>query len=120
MKKILLLDDNKELCMLMTTMFKELGNHEIRCFHSYADVTALKPQELNFDIAFLDVNLGVNVPTGIDVFDWIMKNGYKGRVVFFTGHARSYPLLKKSMEYPNIQLLEKPADIDQIQAHLKF
>lgn len=119
MKKILLLDDNKELCMLMTTMFMELGNHDVHCFHSYSDVATLSPQQLNFDIAFLDVNLGVNAPSGIEVFDWLIKNGFKGKVIFFTGHARSYPLLKKSMEYPNVQLLEKPADIEKIQAHLE-
>lgn len=118
MKKILLLDDNKELCTLMTAMFRELGDHDISCFNSYAEMVVLKSHQINFDIAFLDVNLGVNVPSGIDAFDWLINSGYKGRIIFFTGHARSYPLLKKSMEYPNVRLLEKPADIEKIQAQL--
>ena len=115
MKKILLLDDNKELCILMKKMFEQFGATDVSSFHSYAEVESIS-NNLNFDLAFLDVNLGINARSGIDVFNLLVQKGFKGQIVFLTGHAGSYPLLKKTLEYPNVKLLEKPADISVIEA----
>lgn len=115
MKKILLLDDNKELCTLMEKMFEQFGTTEVSSFHSYSEVESIA-DKLNFDLAFLDVNLGINARSGIDVFNLLMQKGFKGKIVFLTGHASSYPLLKKTLEYPNVRLLEKPADVAVIES----
>lgn len=114
MKKILLLDDNKELCKLMEKMFATHGATDVSSFHSCAEVESLGPNGINYDLAFLDVNLGINARSGIDAFNWLVANGFKGKIVFLTGHARSYPFLKKTLNYPNVQLLEKPADVSII------
>lgn len=118
MKKILLLEDNLELCKLLGQIFNSFGTIDLSICHSYSDVTALNGKALNFEVAFLDVNLGMGQKTGIDAFDWLLENGYQGKTVFFTGHASSYGVLKKITDRPNVYLLDKPADISKIREHI--
>jgi DNA-binding NtrC family response regulator len=114
MSKVLVLDDDKDLCTLMIAIIKEMGM-EVSCFHSFNDVSLLRRDQLNFDFAFLDVNLGIEQPSGIDVYNWLRGREFKGKVIFFTGHARAYPILQRSLKDPKVSLLEKPADIEKIQ-----
>jgi DNA-binding NtrC family response regulator len=118
MKRILFLDDSKDLCKLMENMFDLMGFTDVNCFNSYEEISKLPVDKLNFDLAFLDVNLGNDVPTGIDVFSYLLKHDFQGKVIFLTGHGRSYPALQKTLEHPNVRVLEKPTDIGTIEAIL--
>lgn len=100
----------------MTRLLDQIGVSEIACFHSYADVENSVNKGLNYDLAFLDVNLGINARSGIDVYHLLLQHHFKGKIVFLTGHASSYPLLQKMLENPQVRLLEKPADISVIEA----
>lgn len=118
MKKILLLEDNIELCKLLKRMFTGFGVTEVSVFHSYSEVTSLAKEELVFDIAVLDVNLGLGEKTGIDAFDWLIENDFKGKVIFLTGHASSYGMLPKLTDRPNVFLLDKPSEIAKIRSYI--
>lgn len=113
-----MLEDNLAMCKLMEKMISNMGVTKISIFNSYSDLTKLSKDQLNFDIAFLDVNLGIGQKSGIDAFDWLIANDFKGTIIFLTGHAGSYEILKKISCHPNVHLLDKPAEITKIQSYI--
>lgn len=115
MKKILFLDDDKSLCSLLGMLLNELGAVHAVFINSYNELLKLQSEIPNYDIIFLDVNLGSNVPNGLDAFDWLKDNNFEKKVVFFTGHANTYPIIQKALAYPNVSVLEKPVAVDKIQ-----
>lgn len=116
--KILLLDDDIDMCELMKETFESFGISDIVVCRSYEEVVALGTHAQGFDAAFLDINLGIGQKTGMDAFNWLQAHGFTNRVVFFTGHARSFPLLVSALDKPNVRLLEKPATIAMIKKAL--
>lgn len=115
MKKILFLDDDKSLCTLLEILMSELGHLGSMFVHSFDELIKLKESIQDFDVIFLDVNLGPNLPSGIDAFDWLKANQFDKKIIFFTGHAHSYPVVQKALDYPNVGILEKPVTIERIQ-----
>lgn len=115
MKKVLFLDDDKSLCFLMVELFAESRDIEIVTASSYAQFITHEKDILTFDIIFLDVNLGAGCPTGLDAFQWLREKDYRNKIVFFTGHALSYPEVKEALKTPNVFNLEKPAPIKKIE-----
>lgn len=118
-KRVLLLDDDRDLCFVMKEMLLVLGAQSCFVSHSYYDLTQHEDEAIHTDLALLDVNLGDEKYNGIDAYEWLKKLGYPGEIVFFTGHARSHPWVKKALEIPKVQLLEKPATIDMIEKLLQ-
>lgn len=118
-KRVLLLDDDRDLCFVMKEMMLVLGAQSCFCTHSFKDLTSHEGDALNTDLALLDVNLGDEKYNGLDAYEWLKKLGYAGDIVFFTGHARSHPWVKKALEIPKVRLLEKPATIDKIEKLLQ-
>lgn len=116
--KVLLLDDDSDMCELMKETFHSFHIKDITICRSYQDIVSLEKKILTYDVIFLDVNLGLEKKTGVDAFNWITELGYKGRIVFFTGHARFYPLLINALNLPHVGLLEKPATISMIKRAL--
>lgn len=119
MKKVLFLDDDKGLCFLMAELFEESGDIGIVTASSYAEFITHEKEIQTFDIIFLDVNLGAGCPTGLDAFDWLREKEFKNKIVFFTGHALSYPEVKEALKTPNVFNLEKPAPIKKIEDLIK-
>lgn len=116
MKRILLLDDDMDLCLVLEHTFEVLGVPVHRCINSVDELKELKEQLPEFDIALLDVNLGQKQLTGLDAYSWLMEMGFEGKIVFFTGHARTHPLVKRALDIPNVDMIEKPADISVLEA----
>ena len=54
-----------------------------------------------------------NAPDGIDAFHWLMDRGCKGKVLFFTGHARSNPQVALAKRN-GVAILEKPVHPDKL------
>lgn len=115
MKSVLLLDDDKDLCILMQSIFEELAVEHSVCVNSFSQLQTLDLNKQNFNLAFLDVNLGTGAETGLDAYDWLKENGFQGKTIFFTGHARNYPLLQAKLEEQNVDILEKPAELAAIE-----
>lgn len=116
--KVLLLDDDPDMCALMRETFEDFKIQDTTICNSYQDVVDLGQKILDFHVVFLDVNLGLGQKNGVDVFNWITKLGYKNRVIFFTGHARSYPVLVDALNQRHVGLLEKPTTVSMIKKAL--
>ena len=113
--KILLLDDNQDLCLLMKEFLQEISQSEIKSCHSFEDFMLVTNETIDFDLAILDVNLGIGKKTGIDAYQWLIEHNFKGRFLFFSGHAGSYPILADLKKRPHVKLLEKPVSLEELE-----
>jgi DNA-binding NtrC family response regulator len=102
----LLLDDDDDLRAVLGELFGTFG---VSCVGvgSVDDLIALGPRALDCDLAILDINLGPTRRSGLDAYEWLKGEGYRGRVVFLTGHAQSHPVVAKAYHL-GVQVLEKP------------
>src|SRR5215467_2497757 len=88
--RIVFLDDNQDLRELIRDILESELKVECRCFGSVMELTNDREEVLCAKVALLDINLGPDVPNGIDAFNWLRKQEFRGKFVFFTGHARIY------------------------------
>jgi FixJ family two-component response regulator len=110
---VVLLDDNQDLRELMRDILESALNVECTCFPSVGEFQKHPGEALNAKVAILDINLGQDVPNGIDAFNWLMEQGFRGKVLFFTGHARTY-LQYALGESNGAEILEKPVEVDKL------
>lgn len=115
MRKVLFLDDDKSLCYLMLELYEDDKNIEVTTVNSFEQFVENEPRIHDFDVIFLDVNLGPGNHTGLDAFEWLQQRKFKKKIVFFTGHAQAYPEVKEAVKNPQVFVLEKPATLLQIE-----
>jgi len=104
-----LLDDDTDLLEILSELLKE---RHFRCLlaRSLAELKALGPEVLAADVAVLDINLGAGQPSGIDAYDWLLDQGFAGRLLFLTGHAHAHPLVARTERLNRATVLDKPLD----------
>lgn len=119
MKTVLILDDDEDLCGVVKDIFMMLGASNCVCATSLLGLKDQSAEALLCDVAVLDVNLGALNPSGLDAYEWLMSVGFRGRVVFFTGHARSHPLIQSALKYEGVKIIEKPAPMYELESLLK-
>lgn len=115
MKRVLLLDDDTDLCEVLTEMILEMGASVCESVNTIEQLKAIEGINEKFDLIFIDMNLGPSSPPGIEAYKWLLQNGFGGKVAFFSGHGPSHPLIQKALEYPQVTVLEKPAKFSQIE-----
>jgi DNA-binding NtrC family response regulator len=112
-EKVLFVDDNEDLRDLMRLLLKTTLKVECLCFGSVRELENHSSEALSAKVAILDINLGSNVPGGIDAFNWLKDHGFHGRILFLTGHARTNPQVKAA-EIDGAKVLEKPLQPDKL------
>lgn len=110
---IVFLDDNEDLRELLPILLKTSLGVDSLCFANLADLQNHLQDVLRAKVVILDINLGSDVPDGIDAFNWLIENGFCGKVLFLTGHARSNPRVAGA-ERSGAEVLEKPVHPDQL------
>jgi FixJ family two-component response regulator len=115
--QVLFLDDDGDLRDAMAVVMRDLG-HEVLVVGSLSDLKAMAPAALRSALAILDLNLGAGQPSGVDAYRWLCSCGFGGRVVFLTGHGRSFPLVQEAatLQASSIRHLEKPITIEQLES----
>ena len=68
----------------------------------------------DFDLAFLDVNLGADNPSGLDALRWLRERGYPGKTVFLTGHGVENPLVEEARSTSGVEVLQKPISMRRL------
>ena len=111
--KILFLDDSKDLRELMEVFLASALGEECRCFSNLMEFENHIEEVLRARVAIIDINLGPNVPGGIEAFQWLKDHGFQGKVLFFTGHARNNPQVALA-EQSGVEILEKPLRPDKL------
>ena len=105
----ILLDDDDDLLEAIGALLEMHGCRSLLA-HSVGELKALGPEALAADVAVLDINLGPGLPSGIDAYDWLVSQGFQGRLLFFTGHARAHPLVARAESLRRAAVLDKPMD----------
>jgi CheY-like chemotaxis protein len=111
-KSVLILDDDDDMREVLCDLF---GSQGATCFGvaSLDELIALGPSALACDLAILDVNLGVGRPSGVDAYRWLSEQSFSGRIVFLTGHARSYPGLAEAYA-SGVKVAQKPISAGEL------
>lgn len=104
---VLVVDDDGDLAEILKLLFEDAGATCLTAA-TLEDVEALGDRALGAGLAILDINLGHGQPTGVDVSRWLIAHGFRGRIVFLTGHAQDNPALREALA-PGGTVLSKPA-----------
>lgn len=111
---VLFVDDDADLCAVMKDMCRLLGAAECETLTSLAEVEGLGPNIQKFHLTILDINLGSDQPNGVEVFHWLVDQGYRGRVVFLTGHAHDDPRALAAAAVSRTVVLSKPISTEAL------
>ncbi len=111
--RIVFLDDDEDLRELMSILLKSTLGEECQCFGNMTEFLNHSQEVLRARVAILDINLGPDAPNGIDAFNWLMDHGFRGKILFLTGHARANPRVAQA-ERNGVEVLEKPVHPDQL------
>ena len=119
MQRVLVLEDDNDLRTLLCDLLVASGAKACVSAGSVEAMVRQKEQVLGCELALLDVNLGAGAPSGLDAYQWLRENGFGGRIVFLTGHARSHPLVRKAHEVAQARVLSKPVNAKVLMALLR-
>ena len=108
------LEDCGDLRFVFCDVVHELQGMTPVCVGSFADLVSQQEDVLNCEIVFLDIELGVGQPTGIDAYNWLMEKNYSGRIIFFTGHGKSHPEVLRASRCPQVEILKKPIELQTL------
>jgi DNA-binding response OmpR family regulator len=113
----LVIDDDEDLRLSVAMVFDVLGR---RCLAlpSFAAMVDARQEVLACDLAILDVNLGHAVPSGVDAYEWLRSQEFRGRILFLTGHALSHPLVARVSALGE-RVLRKPISTEDLRALIK-
>jgi FixJ family two-component response regulator len=110
MTNVIVLDDDQDIRVMLCEIFRLLGAKSCSEFGSVEELKEQPDVSVGSDLAILDVNLGAGVPSGTDACQWLLEHGYRGKIVFLTGHAKTHPMVKKAAQ-TGAQVLEKPTSV---------
>lgn len=112
---ILVMDDDIDLLeVLQETLVTLCKVEQVVTATSMDSVQQQKEKILDCKLAILDVNLGAERPSGVNVAQWLRDNGFTGQIVFLTGHAASDPEVLAATRMPNTKVVAKPIGLPQL------
>lgn len=115
---VLLLDDDEQLLEALSSLIEFVTHGECLKLRSLEEAKAACDRVLECRLAILDIALGAGQPSGIDVYRWLGQQGFRGQIVFLSGHGLSHPLVKEAAELGNARLLQKPIGLPELRALL--
>jgi DNA-binding NtrC family response regulator len=113
---VLYVEDNDDLRELVVELVTLVLKHRCVGVGSYEELVALGKDALGCSVAILDINLGPDQRSGIDAYAWLRDQGYKGRIVFLTGHASTHPLVVEAQRIGDAEIFSKPIEPDRLRA----
>jgi FixJ family two-component response regulator len=111
---VLFLDDDEDLRDTFTDLVRTVFDRECHGLRSYRELVALGSRALRCGVAILDINLGPDLPSGLDAYAWLRRHGFAGRIVFLTGHANSHPLVVEANRLGDAEVVAKPVSFDAL------
>ena len=105
---VLILDDDNDLRATLGETLEVFFARPWVGAGSLDEMAALEGEIAACDLAILDINLGLGKPSGLDAHHWLKQRGFRGRITFLTGHARSHPLVDEACREQTTRVYEKP------------
>jgi FixJ family two-component response regulator len=112
--KVLIVDDDDDLRAVMSDILLLYFDREAVGVRDLEEVVKHGPDALTCKWAILDVNLGVGRPSGVEVHTWLRNQGFRGAIVFLTGHAHSHPEVERARAIGDARVLRKPIGVKQL------
>jgi FixJ family two-component response regulator len=113
-QRVVFLDDDDDLRQAFAEMVDVFTTSECLCMGSFDELVRHRDRVLDAKLAILDVNLGSGVPSGLDAYRWLRRQGFTGAIVFLTGHAASQPLVVEARRLGDARVFEKPLAVPAI------
>jgi FixJ family two-component response regulator len=113
---VLYVEDNDDLRELVVELVTVVLKRRCVGVGSYEELAALGKDALRCRVAILDINLGADRRSGIDAYGWLRGQGYKGRIVFLTGHANTHPLVVEAQRIGDAEIVSKPIEPDRLRS----
>ncbi len=113
---VLVVDDDADLRQALGDVLVEILGLDWLGAGSLDELVGLGDRALSCAVAILDVNLGAGRPSGLDAFEWLKQRGFRGRIVFLTGHALSDPLVAEALGHGSTTVYQKPMTLEQVGA----
>jgi FixJ family two-component response regulator len=117
--QMIILDDDDDLLESMGGLIELTSQRPCVKAHSLEELMSQRSKVLGCKTAILDINLGEGQPSGVDAYHWLKEQGFRGNIIFLTGHARSHPLVALAHHFGDARVLEKPIEFDQLVALTK-
>ena len=111
---VLFVDDDEDLREVMQEILARLGVRRIVAAGSLSDVKIRRDEVLDCQLAILDINLGTNQPSGVNVYEWLEREGFAGRIIFLTGHASNDPRVREAASLNNAYVASKPLSVAEL------
>lgn len=108
MRSIFFLDDSEEYLDVMKVFVQAACNCEAITCSNIESMQNQIEEILKSEMAFLDINLGLNQPSGIQAYRWLKSQGYNKPVYFLTGHAKDSDEAKQAAIFEDARVLQKP------------
>jgi DNA-binding NtrC family response regulator len=115
---VVFLDDSEDLRALMPLVLEPALGVKCMCFGSLMELEERRDDVLRAKLAILDINLGPNVPDGIDAFNWLVAHGFHGKILFFTGHTRTVQQVEAA-QGKGFEILQKPVQPGELISHIR-
>jgi DNA-binding NtrC family response regulator len=107
--EVLFLDDDDDLRETVADALTGVGVPSFTV-GTFAELRQHADRALSCRLAILDVNLGTS-QTGVDAYEWLRRLGFRGMVVFLTGHAKDYPAVAAASRIGDARVVEKPISL---------
>lgn len=108
LQAVLLVDDDEDLRAAIQEVLRRLGVQRLVEAGSLRDVEDQREEALGCQLALIDINLGYGEPNGINVFEWLEREGFTGRIVFLTGHGSKDPRVQHAASLAGSEIASKP------------
>lgn len=112
---VLFVDDDEDLREVMHDILVRIGVQRVFTAGSLRDVQLMRDDALACQVAIIDINLGLNQPSGVGVFEWLEREGFAGRIVFLTGHASNDPRVREAASVAGSVIAAKPLTVSELQ-----
>lgn len=115
---MLIVDDDEDLRETLGDVLASLHTNSVKV-GSLRDIERRNEELAGCFLALLDINLGPNEPSGLDVCAWLLAHDFTGHIVFMTGHAAGYPLVMDARAMRGVAILQKPIDLRVIEGMIE-
>lgn len=112
-ESVFILDDNEDLREMLALVLRQRLGVSCIGYGRLSEIIVDADTALKCRMAILDINLGTGQPSGLEAFDWLQTHKFKGEICFFTGHAKSHPLVAKACQL-GARVYEKPMSPEKI------
>jgi DNA-binding response OmpR family regulator len=104
---VLFVDDDEDLRAVMLVALSGFGVHVVTAA-SLQEIRERREEASRCQLAILDINLGNGQPTGVEVHDWLRREGFTNRTIFLTGHASNDPRVREAASLAGSEIITKP------------